>query len=70
VNCNLFEKLESDILEFQADGTVIVSGDLNARVGLRQDYIENDANIEPLNESDYIAYIPLKSVSQDKTFNC
>lgn len=54
-------------LEFQANVIVIVYGDLNARVGLRQDYIENDASIEAFNESDYtgdIPSVPLKTFSR------
>ena len=61
VDVDLFSVLQTDIVYFQSFGTVLLCGDMNARVGngSRPDYIAFDRCVETIDGDDYSPDVPL-----------
>jgi hypothetical protein len=73
VNENIFDKIVEDILFFNDKYTncnFVITGDLNARIGLKPDYVENEylCNLDFMPD-DYVEDGILPRNSQDKTIN-
>lgn len=72
---NDFMSLGEEISSFSDKGKIILIGDMNARIGNKLDYIENDTpeinNFDGVDllPPDYEIDIPLRRVSQDKVIN-
>ena len=71
VDVDLFSVLQTDIVYFQSFGTVLLCGDMNARVGngSRPDYIAFDRYVETIDGDDYSPDVPLPRRSLDSTCN-
>ena len=69
---DFFETLEENIRRFSQLGDILLCGDLNSRVGLRSDIVEN-INIHRFvnapDDDDILARLPVRK-SSDKTTNC
>ena len=53
-NIDLFDVLENDIFEYSSLGSVAFCGDLNSRIGRKNDYIVHDTVCADLDEIDYM----------------
>lgn len=68
-NVDLFDVIQNDVYEFENKGCIYIIGDFNSRVGVRDDYINFDRNIDQVDSDDYIPDEPLSRASSDKTCN-
>jgi exonuclease III len=66
---DLFEIVQNDIYDFESKGALYLMGDWNSRVGVRDDFIRYDRNIDLFDSDDYIPDVPLSRASCDKTCN-
>ena len=69
VNVELFDALETDVTYFQTYGSVYVMGDLNSRVGLRNDCIIHGENKSFTDDAVYVPDTPLLRASSDSLCN-
>lgn len=74
-NSSIFDVIADDVMEFnnvyENKCSFLITGDLNARVGKRKDFVTNDNLnfVESLLPDDYIPDITLDRNSQDNTVN-
>lgn len=69
VDGDFLDLLQNDICSFLTLGSVLMSGDWNARTGSRLDYIVCDRNIDFLDDPDYLADTPLLRATDDNICN-
>ena len=69
LNVDLFKLLENDVDYFSNLGAVFIIGDMNGRVGLKNDFILNDQLKEFLDDDEYVPDTPLFRVSHDTKCN-
>lgn len=71
INDDLFTLLQNDIYAFESRGTVLITGDCNARVGNgdRKDYIVCDSSINYIDDDSYCPDVPCDRVSMDTVCN-
>jgi len=53
VDVDLFDVISEDVLYFEQLGSVLLSGDWNARVGKKIDFIDCDANVSNIDDYEY-----------------
>ena len=58
VDVDFFEILQNDIIEYSELGSVFLTGDFNARVGLRNDFIICDLTNSCIDDSEYFQICP------------
>jgi hypothetical protein len=69
VNVDLFDVIQADIDELQELGSVYILGDLNSRVGLKNDFISYDVMNNYTDDEDYIPDTELCRDSVDRVSN-
>ena len=69
IDIDLFDSLQNDIEHFKSKGTVLVSGDFNARTSRKHDFILHDQYISDIDPEDYGIDTPLPRFSMDKGTN-
>jgi hypothetical protein len=70
IDINTFDILQEDVNCFFQEGDVMVCGDVNARIGIKKDFVEFDQAVVDIDDvSAYSADIPLVRVSQDHKTN-
>lgn len=68
-NVNLFDIIQQDIDTFRSQGSVFLTGDWNARVGTRRDYIVCDRLVDFLDDASYSPDTQFDRKSMDSTCN-
>ena len=66
---DLFDVVQNDVYEFENKGSVYLIGDLNSRVGFRNNYIVCDSVNDHMDSDEYVPDVPLARDSWDKTCN-
>ena len=56
---DLFDVVQNDVYEFENKGSVYLIGDLNSRVGFRNNYIVCDSVNDHMDSDDYVPDVPL-----------
>jgi exonuclease III len=69
IDDDLFERLQNDIFLFESKGTVLVTGDCNARTACKSDYILYDRFVPEIDEDNYCKDTPIQRFSKDSVSN-
>ena len=69
MNVDLFSLIDSDIREYELRGNVMLTGDWNARIGNKKDYVSCDKNTIFSDEEIHFPDTPLQRASLDTKHN-
>ena len=64
-----FQKLEADINQYSNFGDIYVIGDLNSRVGRKNDFFDNDIILTEFEDNSFSADVPIRRLSMDHGSN-
>ena len=68
-NVDLFQQLEADINQYSQFAEIYVIGDLNSRVGRKNDFIENDIILTEFEDNSVCTDVPIRRLSMDSGSN-